>query len=114
MGSLRYLARQGVAFRGHEVNEGNLYQLVKFLATKDPILSSWFKRCHDYFSPQCQNECLFLFANTIVREIASTIRSLSVLQFSIIMDGTQDNQGKEQVSICHMEEMASVGSETGT
>lgn len=99
MGSLRYLSRQ-VAFRGHEVNDGNFYYLVKFLATKDPILSSWFKRCHDYISPQCQNEYLALFANTIVSEIASTIRSLSVLQFSIIMDGTQDIQGKEQVSIC--------------
>ena len=100
MGSLRYLARQGVAFRGHDVKEGNYYHLVKFLAIKDPILSSWFKRCHDYISPQCQNEYLALFGNTIVREIASTIRSLSVLQFSIIMDGTQDIQGKEQVSIC--------------
>lgn len=35
-----------------------------------------------------------------MRGIASTIWSLPVVQFSIIMDGTQDIQGKEQVSVC--------------
>lgn len=100
MGAVRYLARQGVAFRGHEANEGNFSHLLRLLAKDDPVLSSWLTRCHDYASPQCQNECLTLLAHTIVKGIAATIRSLPVAQYSVIMDGTQDVQGKEQISIC--------------
>ena len=99
MGAVRYLGRQGLALRGHQSNEGNLFHLVKFLGNDDPVLSSWLSRCHDYVSPQCQNEYLTLFGNTIVRGISETIRSLPVVQFSLIMDGTQDVQGKEQMSI---------------
>jgi len=39
-------------------------------------------------------------ANTVIRDIAKTIRSLPILQFSIIVDGTQDISGVEQESIC--------------
>ncbi|XP_060760237.1 zinc finger MYM-type protein 1-like [Neoarius graeffei] len=100
MECVRYLARQGLAVRGHDSNEGNLFHLLKLKAKDDPVLTSWLTRCHDYVSPRCQNEYLALFGNTIVRGIATMIRSLPVVQFSIIMDGTQDIQGKEQVSIC--------------
>lgn len=100
IGCVGFLVRQGLALRGHELNEGNFHHLLKFKAKGDPLLTSWLTRCHDYTSPQCQNEFLTLFGNIIVRGIASTIRSLPVVQFSIIMDGTQDIQGKEQVSVC--------------
>lgn len=65
MGCMRYRAREGLAFRGHEVCEVNLYHHVKFTATGDPLLSSWLSRSHDYISPQCQNDYLTLFSNTI-------------------------------------------------
>uniref|UniRef100_A0A3B5QLP4 TTF-type domain-containing protein n=1 Tax=Xiphophorus maculatus TaxID=8083 RepID=A0A3B5QLP4_XIPMA len=100
MECVRYLARQGIAMRGHASNEGNLFHLVKLKAKNDPVLTSWLTRCHDYVSPQCQNEYLTLFGHTIVRGIAAMIRSLPIVHFSIIMDGTHDIQGKEQVSIC--------------
>ena len=100
MGCMRYLARQGLAFRGHDVGEGNLFYLVKFMATADPVLTSWRTCSHDYISPSCQNEYLTLFGNAIVWGIVSKIRSLPVVQFSILMDGTEDVQGKEQISIC--------------
>lgn len=99
MACMRYLARQGLAFRGHEVAEGNLYHLVKFTAAGGALLSSWLTCSHDYISPQCQNDYL-TFCNAVLRRLPSQIRSLPMVQFSIIMDGTQDMQEKEQVSTC--------------
>ena len=74
---------------------------MKLLTNDDPVFfPSWLTCCHDSASPQCQNEYLTLLGNTIVKGIAATIRSLPVVQLSVIMDGTQDILGKEQISIC--------------
>lgn len=37
--SLKFLARQGNAIRGHDVNEGNLMQLMQLLSQDDPKVS---------------------------------------------------------------------------
>lgn len=47
-----------------------------------------------------QNEILKLLGNSIVRSIALCIQSLPVVQYSLIIDGTQDISGIEQESIC--------------
>lgn len=65
MGCMRYRARQGLAFREHEVCEVNLYHHVKFTATGDPHLSSWLSRSHDSISPQFQNDYLTLVTRLI-------------------------------------------------
>ncbi len=39
-------------------------------------------------------------SNTIIRNIAEEILSLPVVQYSVIIDGTQDVSGTEQESIC--------------
>lgn len=75
-------------------------QLLKVLAKDDHVLANWLLQSHDYTSPQIKNELLSLFGNTIVRQIVTSIKSQSVLQYSIIIDGTQDISGKEQESIC--------------
>lgn len=54
----------------------------------DPSLSDWLARCHDYTSPPVQNEILQLIGNLVVENIA---QSLSVLQYSIVIDGTQES-----------------------
>lgn len=54
----------------------------------------------DYTSPLVQNEILKLLGNNIVRDTAKSIQALPVLQYSIIIDGTQDISGVEQESIC--------------
>ncbi|XP_016419414.1 zinc finger MYM-type protein 1-like [Sinocyclocheilus rhinocerous] len=41
-----------------------------------------------------------LLSNSIIRKIAQEIAALPVVQYSIIMDGTQDISGVEKVSIC--------------
>ncbi|XDV25481.1 hypothetical protein PO909_029397 [Leuciscus waleckii] len=61
--SVQYLARQGLALRGHATQDGNLFQLLKFKAKDDASLSSWLSRCHDYTSPPVQNEILQLLGN---------------------------------------------------
>lgn len=57
-------------------------------------------RATAYVSPKSQNEILNIMANIIIREIASEIRSPALVQFSVIVDGTQDISGIEQESVC--------------
>ena len=57
---IRYLARQGLAFRGHPEDsiafEGNLYQLL-LLQAKDSIqLALWIKKVRLYISPALVNK----------------------------------------------------------
>ena len=54
----------------------------------------------EYISPQIQNEILSTMSNNTVSGIADTIRDLPVLQYAVIMDGTQDIFRHEQESIC--------------
>ncbi len=63
-------------------------------------LDTGLKRYHSYTSPVVQNEMLSLMSNTIIRNIAEEILSLPVVQYSVIIDGTQDVSGTEQESIC--------------
>lgn len=96
------VVRQGQSLRGHTDESGNLYQLLKLRAeVDDPILSKWLTDCTiAYTSPKSQNEILKIMANTIIRGIASEIRSPALVQFSVVDDGTQDISGVEQESVC--------------
>lgn len=101
VGSIKYLARQGLAMHGHEADDGNLYQHVKNKAETDTVLQTWLKGDRKtYFSPDIQNEILTMMSHSILRGIGDCIRALPVLQFSLIVDGTQDISGIEQESIC--------------
>lgn len=92
MSCVQFLGRQGLAFRGNESEEGNIFQLLRLRSDDDSMLFEWLNsRSHDYTSPKIQNEML---ANYIVRDIATEIRSQPQLQYSIIIDGTQDRAGQ--------------------
>ncbi len=97
---VRYLARQGLAFRGHETNDGNLKQLLNMCAETDASLSSWVERHQDYTSPAIQNELLSLFSRNILRSICQDIVKRETVIFAVIVDGTRDISGTEQESIC--------------
>jgi hypothetical protein len=43
LSALKFLARQGIALRGHENKESNFYQLLLLLAEDDPKLSKWLQ-----------------------------------------------------------------------
>ncbi|CAM4723572.1 unnamed protein product [Leuciscus chuanchicus] len=96
----QFLARQGTVIRGHENTEGNFRQLLRLRSEDVEGLESWIERRSNFLSPQIQNEILQILSLNIVREIASAVRNLPTLQYSIIMDGTQDVAGVEQESIC--------------
>lgn len=100
VGSLQYLARQGSAIRSHDNTEGNFRQLLRLRSEDVEGLETWIEKRSNYLSPQIQNEILKILSTDIVREIASTVRNLPTLQYSIIMDGTQDVAGVEQESFC--------------
>lgn len=100
---LRYLARQGLALRGHSEDDGNYSQLLKLCAGFDSNLELWLNRCHDYSSPDIQNEMLAIFAKTVIRDICSDINASEPNQpalFAVIVDGTRDITGVEQESLC--------------
>ena len=61
--TLRFLARQAEAFRGHSDIDSNFTQLLMLRAEDDPILKSWLnKKRLKYTSPENQNEILKLMA----------------------------------------------------
>ncbi len=68
--AVQFLARQGLSFRGHDDDEGNFNQLLKYKSEDDPSLSKWFSLKMDYTCLQIQNEILNLFSNSIIRGIA--------------------------------------------
>ena len=100
IGGEMFLARQGLAFRGHEHHQGNLGQLLKYKA-EDESFSRWLSAKRGlHTSWDCQNEWINLMGSSIIRKIADEIRSLPVLQYPIIMDGTRDVSGVVQEAMC--------------
>ncbi len=67
---MRYLARQGLALRGHEESEGNMLQLLHMWSMHNIDVKGWQKG--KYLSHQIVNE---LMADHILREILSEIKS---------------------------------------
>ena len=59
LGSIKYLARQGLPLCGHhEDNEsfqGNLYQLLLLQAAECPEMKTWLQK-RDYISPEIVND----------------------------------------------------------
>ncbi len=100
IGAEMFLAKQGLAFRGREHHQGNLDQLLKYKAEGDQAFTRFLSAKRGmYTSWDCQNERINLMSLSIIRKIADEIRSLPVLQYSIIMDGTRDISGVEQEAL---------------
>ena len=96
--TLKYLARQGLAIRGHSEGNGNFTQLLR-MRTSDLEAPNLFlkKLPGSYTSHDIQNEILSLFSQQIVRDITSKVREAS--QYAIVVDGTTDISGLHQESI---------------
>ena len=79
---VKYLARQGLSFRGHHEDsilmEGNLYQLLLLQSTDCPQLALWLKK-RDYISPAIVNEIIKICGNTILRQLLVDIRAANCL-----------------------------------
>lgn len=100
LASIKYLARQGLSFRGHHEDmvsaEGNLYQLLLLQAQHDPTMSQWLKK-RDYISPQVINELIVLMGKSVLRQLLADIRSSHV--FSLIADEATDLSHNEQFCV---------------
>ena len=66
--ALRYLVRQGIALRGHDDQDGNLYQLLRMWATHDAELSKWLAD-GKYLSHYIVNEQVKIMAGIVLRGI---------------------------------------------
>lgn len=109
--SVRLLARQGLALRGHEENQGNLRQLLKVRSEDVNVLKLWLERTTNFLSPESQNEMLQIICHNVQRQIVKAINGNGVSrQYGLVVDGTQDCSGLEQESICirHVDESLEV------
>ena len=96
--SIRYLLRQGSAFRGHDEIHGNYLQLLKLRSEDDADLQVYLRNTTNFTSPRAQDEMMEMFSHYILRELVSDIQKNTY--FAVIADGTQDVSGQEQESIC--------------
>lgn len=107
--SLLYLARQNIAFRGHDeswssLNQGNFIELVKFLAKHNPLLSVHLSKMKNsnknrltFLSNVSQNKMLNIMGETVREDILKRVKKAGV--FSIIIDTTTDVFNLEQFSL---------------
>ena len=96
--SLRYLARQGLAVRGHSENDGNLMQLLQLRGEDSDDLISWLDRRENWLSHDIQNELLEIMSRIVLKSILAEVKQNKY--FTIIVDEATDVSFREQVSIC--------------
>ena len=97
-----YLAKQGLAFRGHEEtdkskNNGNYLELLDLLAVENIDLYKHLQTSNfKYICHQSQDEIISLISQQIKTHIVNSIGEF----YSIIIDETMDITKLEQVSFC--------------
>ena len=98
--TLRYLAKQGLAIRGHTDENSNYYKLLELRSNECTVLKDVLssEKGKNWLSHDIQVEMLRCIAHVLLRQIADDIRSHRY--FAIIVDETTDISHKEQVSIC--------------
>ena len=60
MSSLCFLARRGLAIRGHDEAQGNFFQLLHLRSEDSEQLRDWMKKRGNWLSHDVQNEILQL------------------------------------------------------
>ena len=97
LSSIKYLAKQGLALRGHNTGtKGNLHQLMLLRAEDDPKLQEWLKKS-EYTSPAIINELIALMGQQVLRKLLEQIRA--AFWFGIIADEATDVSHNKQMSI---------------
>ena len=96
--SLRFLARQGLAIRGHDEAQGNFLQLLQLRSEDCSELCDWMNKRDNWLSHDVQNEILQLMAHSVLRKMLNAVKLATF--FTTIVDEATDISFKEQVSIC--------------
>ncbi|KAJ8866189.1 hypothetical protein PR048_033713 [Dryococelus australis] len=95
--SIGFLTKQEIAFRSHDSNSENWFELINLYCEYSLELKQWMARNKEsYLDSKIQNKILGLLSNEIVYEICTKICSQNTPIFSIICDGTRDISGEEQ------------------
>ena len=100
--AVHFLAKQGLAFRGHDEcsvsnNRGNLQELLEFMCTDDTELSNHIQnKVANYTCADSQNEIISLLAGHVKKKILPKSGDF----FSLIADETMDLSKFEQVCVC--------------
>ncbi len=95
---MKFLARQGLPFRGHDDSVGNFSQILKHHAKEEADLSDWLQRKNNkYISHEIQNKLIQIMAHQVLRDLASKIKNSKFI--CIMIDETNDITNKEQVTI---------------
>ena len=71
--SLKYLLRQGMAFRGHIDDEGNLFQLMELRCDDVLGLNEWLSG-RKYFSHDIINQLAKEMAHDILRSVSTEVK----------------------------------------
>lgn len=96
--AIQFLARQGLALKGHEQSKGNLFQLLKMISGTNVQLATWLQRKQDKFlAPECQN-ILQLMAHAILCKILAAINESKY--YTIMADEVTDSSNREQFVLC--------------
>lgn len=98
LSSIRYLARQALALRGHDNDEdGNLLQLLKHHGETDSGVLEWLdKKSSKYISPDSQNELIKIMSLRILRYLVAKFQKSKFV--TVMIDETTDITNKEQVT----------------
>ncbi|XP_003389518.1 PREDICTED: zinc finger MYM-type protein 1-like [Amphimedon queenslandica] len=94
--SIKLLARQGLAIRGHSDEESNLVQVLRCRMADVEGLEAWIN-AGKYLSHEVTNEIVELMAHALLRNLLVDIRNAKF--FALICDETQDISGLEQFTI---------------
>ena len=98
LSNARFLARQGLAFRG-DGEVSNFIRLLYLRAADDAKLLDWMKqKTNKYTSGDMQNEIVKVMSMQILREMSCSIQRAPF--FSGMVDETIDAANIEQVVIC--------------
>ena len=97
MESLQFLLKQGLAIRGHDEVDGNLYQLLLLRSNDCPQLKTWQAE-KNYFSPDILNEQITIMGGQLARSLLEDIRKPGT--FSLLADEAADVCNKEQLCVC--------------
>lgn len=93
---VRYLARQGLALRGHDEKEGNMMQLLQMWSFHDADINEWLRE-GKYLSHEIINEQIKLMGDHVLREILSEIKSC--MFYAIQADEATDVACNEQMCV---------------
>lgn len=96
--SVRYLAVQGLALRGHLEEKSNFSELLRLRSQDIPQLKSWLERSgHKWIGHEIVNEILLVLSLQLQKVLVLKITKVPF--YGIMADETTDISRKEQMSI---------------